>query len=125
MLLPQRTGWARLRCAALLTDKATIIRKTRVSDGAGGFTTVEVSTGPLPCRMQTTSQTTGNKLSNEGLTGNLNLAISTWVCYFAYGITNINQSDLILHNGRRYEVAGTTADRSDSVNVAVLCKRLD
>lgn len=118
-----RTGWAQGRVAGLLSDTATLIRVTLVDEEGGGQVRTETTVGTYPFRMQTSVPITGARAGADQTVADRIATISERVGFFPYG-TVVQNTDSVLHQGTRYEVVATVSDRTDSVTVGVLLKRV-
>lgn len=79
-----------------LREPVEVIRKTQVTDGRGGFTTHEATTGP---HFAFVRNLRGQEREvNDGLVG------VAQVLFVFYAAVDIRSSDVLLYNGRRYNV---------------------
>lgn len=118
-----RAGWGRTRIPSLLTDTATLIHITEQDDGAGGFERIESAPVTVPFRMQTTVPMTGARSGGEQTQADRIAVLSERVGFLPFG-TVVQTTDILVHAGRRWEVIALVDDRSDSVLVGVLLKRV-
>lgn len=83
--------------AGQLQNPFTVLRKTSTADGAGGFTVAEAQVGGThwahlrPLRGD-------ERALNDGLAASMEMMFVTWAA------VDIRSSDVLLHNGVRYNV---------------------
>lgn len=87
--------------AAQLTEPFQIIRKTRVADGAGGFTETEATLpGPTSYHFAGLRPLRGQeRLVNEGIAAMQDILLWTWADL------DIRATDVLLYKGVRYNVS--------------------
>ena len=87
--------------ALALPDTATITRPTRVSDGAGGFTTTPATVATAACRA-------ARSRPREILGGEREVTLADWTLTFPYG-TDVQAGDTVTSSGRTFQVIGILA----------------
>lgn len=117
-----RTAWRRLRMPALLPDTAAVLRRTLVSDGAGGMTETEATIATVACSLQT--QTVTGAIGREQQEAGRVVASTAWTAYLPFD-TDCAPADLLLINGTRFEVVDEDGARSDDVVMAVNLRRVE
>lgn len=93
---------------SFLTDTLEIITRSRTSDGAGGWTHSETSQGTFKCRYSPASQ---EQLELVG-----GSPISKVVLQVVVELTTpVNLSDIVVIEGKRYEVKIVLGPRSNAI----------
>ena len=101
-----------------LPDSGTILRRTEVSDGAGGYTVTWPAAGTAACRVGA-----GQSGVEMVVDGRLT-PVTVWPVHFA-AVTDIRASDRVATGGNTYEVAPANAPHSWEVARTVYCTRVD
>lgn len=121
MRAPTATALARIRAAAveLQTDTCTVYHKTRVTNGAGGYTNTE-SSATYTCRV---SPSAGFNLPMELLTSGKINTFSTWFVTLPYNAT-VAKDDRIVANSQTFEVLGIHQGKTWIADLDVLCSKV-
>jgi hypothetical protein len=96
----------RRREEARMVDRCSIVRRTRVSDNAGGYTYTETTTSNVPCWRE--ANLAGNVETPFG--GQLQSGLQ-WMFAFPYD-TTITTDDVIVYGAESFEVMGVLGPRT-------------